>query len=106
MTHSPNNCNKKITLKIYKNYKNPMQSGNKNFWNAEIINENNYIYNEPIMGWLGSQNMQHQIKLNFNSKEDAIAYAKNNEYLFEIEEEDTIYPQKRKSYNDNFKKKN
>lgn len=96
--------NFKKTLKIYKHCKNPMQSGDKNYWIAEILSDNEQYYTEPIMGWLGSRNMNQQVKLHFHNKEEAIEYAQNNNYNFEIEAEEVIFPPKRKSYTDNFKK--
>lgn len=94
----------KKTLKIYKHSKNPMQSGGREYWVAEILNNNDEYYIEPVMGWVGSREMEEQIKLNFTTKEQAIEYAKNNYYNFIIEPEEIVFPPKRKSYSDNFKK--
>lgn len=33
---------------------------------------------DPLMGWTSSDDMQSQVKLQFDSKEDALDYAKNN----------------------------
>lgn len=57
---------------------------------------------DPLMGWTSSTDTRQQIKLEFDTKEDAIAYAKRNGMAFTVEE-----PKERsiikKSYADNFK---
>jgi hypothetical protein len=53
-----------------------MQSGKKNTegWCLEIVPvDSRYI--EPVMGWTGSRDTKTQLKLYFDNKEDAIAYA-------------------------------
>jgi len=57
---------------------------------------------EPLMGWTSSTDMKSQIRLWFDSKEDAVAYATRNGIPFRIEEprEGT---RKAVSYSDNFK---
>jgi hypothetical protein len=53
------------------------------------------------MGWTGSRDTRGQIKMRFDSKEDAIAFAKKNSLSFQVFE-----PKKRrikpKNYADNF----
>lgn len=57
---------------------------------------------DPLMGWTGSDDMRQQIKLTFESKEAAIAYAeaKNIPYDLEIPPAHVFKP---KSYADNFR---
>ena len=57
--------------------------------------------NNPLMGWESSSDTYSELKLEFSSKELAIAYAKKKKINFEL-----IEPKKRKtvkkSYADNF----
>ena len=56
---------------------------------------------DPLMGWTGSRDTRAQIRLYFDSKEEAIAYAERNGILYTL-----IEPQERavrpKAYADNF----
>jgi len=87
--------------KIYNPTKNLMQSGQKknNKWIIEFITEDTSI--SPLMGWESSTDTLSEIKLEFPSKDLAIAYAKKNKIIYEL-----IEPKKRKiikkSYEDNF----
>ena len=57
---------------------------------------------EPLMGWTSSGDTQQQVKLSFDTKEEAIAYAEREGIAYRVEE-----PQESKrrimSYSDNFK---
>ena len=57
---------------------------------------------EPLMGWTSSGDTQQQIKLRFDTKEEAIAYAEREGIAYAVEEP---HPVKRRimSYSDNFK---
>jgi hypothetical protein len=57
---------------------------------------------EPLMGWTSSTDTMSQVRLTFETKEDAITYATRHGIPFTIEEE---RPRKipKKSYSDNFK---
>ena len=87
---------------IYIPTKTAMQSGlsKQNKWIFEYIVSNNNNIN-PLMGWESSVDTLSEVKLEFNTKELAIEYAKKNKINFEI-----IEPKKRKlvkkSYADNF----
>ena len=89
--------------KIYIPVKSPMQSGQakSNKWLLEFNTKDSTI--NPLMGWESSTETLSELKLEFTSKELAIAYAKKNKIVFEL-----IEPQKRKivkkSYADNFTK--
>lgn len=56
----------------------------------------------PLMGWAQSNDTLKQIKLEFDSKEDAIAYAQSKGYDFTVEEPE-LPQRKPKAYSDNFK---
>ena len=89
--------------KIYKPSKTAMQSGTKKYdkWIIEFITENPGI--NPLMGWESSTDTYSELKLEFNSKDLAIEYAKKNKINYEL-----IEPKMRKinkkSYADNFTK--
>ena len=85
----------KKKAKIYKPTKSSMQSGlmKTKEWVLEYIVHNEQI--NPLMGWQSSSNTLSEVKMTFNSKEDAIDYAKKNKinYL-------TAIGKKTKSYKD------
>ena len=80
-----------------------MQSGTKKFdkWILEYFSKKTGI--NPLMGWESSDHTLSEIKLEFNSKELAINYAKKNKLDFEIIEPNTRKLVK-KSYANNFTK--
>jgi hypothetical protein len=88
--------------RIYRPTKTAMQSGvaNTQKWILAIQSENGKFI-EPVMGWCGSTNTIPQLTLEFNTKEEAIAYAEFHHITYE-----TIDPQsstiKAKSYSSNF----
>ena len=78
-------------------------SGNTRNWLLEFDTLNTGI--NPLMGWESSKDTMSEVKLEFNTKEQAINYATKNQIHYEL-----IEPQKRKlikkSYTDNFLKNN
>ena len=56
---------------------------------------------EPLMGWTSSTDMRSQVKLKFDSKEEAVAYAKRNGIAYRVEEPKSA-TRKMISYSDNF----
>jgi hypothetical protein len=57
---------------------------------------------EPLMGWTSSADMNQQIRLRFDTREEAIAYAERNGIAFRVIEPNK--PARRlMSYSDNFK---
>ena len=87
--------------KIYIPSKSAMQSGKgkKDKWLLEF--NNNRTENDHLMNWISSNDTQSQVKIFFNTKDEAIVYAKKNNIKFDI-----IEPKKSKliikSYADNF----
>ena len=57
---------------------------------------------EPLMGWTSSGDMKQQIRLSFETKEDAVAYAERNGIAFRIVEPKTSR-RRPKSYAENFR---
>lgn len=90
------------TVKIYRPTKNAMQSGRANTkrWLLEYEPERAKVI-DPLMGWTGSDDTRGQIKLRFDSKEDAIAYADRKGLAYRVDEpkERVIRP---KSYAANY----
>ena len=57
---------------------------------------------DPLMGWVSSDDMKSQIRLTFDTKEEAVAYADRNGIAYVIEEPKP--PVRRTiSYSDNFR---
>ncbi|MCE2991677.1 MAG: ETC complex I subunit [Candidatus Jidaibacter sp.] len=74
--------------KIYKPCRSAMQSGKgkTKSWLLEYTSVDRYI--EPIMGWTGSADMYAQeIKLYFDCKDEAIAYAEKNNIEYDLIED-------------------
>ena len=91
-----------MTARIYKPARTAMQSGEaKDKWLLEYEPEAARQI-EPLMGWTSSTDMKSQVKLRFDSKEEAIAYAQREGIAYRVEEpkEST---RKMISYSDNFK---
>lgn len=57
---------------------------------------------EPLMGWTSSGDMKSQIRLEFDTREDAVAYAERNGIAYRVIEP-TPRQHIRKAYADNFK---
>lgn len=91
-----------MKAKIYKPTKTAMQSGTAK--TKKWVLEYKPVTRrkpEPIMGWTSSQDTYHQVKLKFDSKDEAITYAKSKKLVYEVIEPNT--PDiKQKSYAANF----
>ncbi len=89
--------------RIYKPAKTAMQSGQAKTqdWLLEY-EPASPRENEPLMGWTGSSDMLSQVKLWFETKEEAIAYAEKNGIPYRVHEPHPRAMSK-KSYADNFK---
>ena len=80
-----------------------MQSGLKKFdkWILEFITNDPTI--NPLMGWESSNDTMSELKMEFQTKDLALEYARKNKIEFEL-----VEPQNRKvvkkSYSDNFTK--
>jgi hypothetical protein len=92
-----------MEARIYQPAKNALQSGlaNTRQWIVEYEPEQ-AKQTDQLMGWVSSSDMRGQVKLKFDSKEDAIAYAERNDIPYNVRD-----PKKRrqrpKSYADNFR---
>jgi hypothetical protein len=92
-----------MTARIFKPAKSAMQSGlaNTKAWMLEFEPENPPTI-EPLMGWTSSGDTRTQVRLFFDTKEEAIVFAERNGLAYRVEEP---LPVTRKpiSYSDNFK---
>ena len=91
-----------MTARIYRPTRSAMQSGDaKDKWLLEYEPEAPRQI-EPLMGWTSSIDMKSQIKLRFDTKEEAIAYAQRSGIAYRVEEPKKA-DRKVVSYSDNFK---
>ena len=92
-----------MTACIYRPARNAMQSGKgkKDVWVLDYEPETPRTP-EPLMGWTASDDMKQQLRLLFESKESAIAYAERNGIAYEVVPDPPDRMQK-KAYADNFK---
>ncbi len=92
-----------MTARIFKPAQNVMQQGRgaTRDWILEFLPDEPRVI-EPLMGWTSSSDTKRQIRLSFATKEEAIAYAKENGIAYRLEEPPAtkIRP---KSYAENFK---
>jgi NADH dehydrogenase ubiquinone Fe-S protein 4 len=91
-----------MTARIYKPAKNAMQSGqaNTHCWVLDFEPEVPRRV-EPLMGWTSSFDTRQQLRLRFNSKDEAIAYCERHGIAYQVSEDK---PAARRviSYSDNF----
>ncbi len=74
-------------VRIYKPAKTAMQSGRQNVkrWVLEFEPEQ-AKETDPLMGWIGSGDTRQQVHLGFDSKEEAVAFAKKNGLSARVQE--------------------
>lgn len=92
-----------MPVRIYRPAKSAMQSGEGR--TREWILEHEPASApkiDPLMGWTSSADTAQQVKLAFETKEEAIAYATRNGLAFTVVEPTPRKPLK-KAYADNFK---
>ena len=90
-------------VRIFKPTKTAMQSGYANTRKWVLEFEPGMAKSiDPLMGWTGSADTRDQVRLRFESKEEAVAFADKNGLSYRLDE-----PKKRrffpKSYADNFR---
>jgi NADH dehydrogenase ubiquinone Fe-S protein 4 len=91
-----------MPARIYQPSKTAMQSGqgNSKDWVLDFEPESPRRV-EPLMGWTSSGDMRQQLRLRFDTKEEAIAYCQREGIAYQVFE---TLPLKRRimSYADNF----
>ncbi len=91
-----------MLARIYRPAKNAMQSGRAKTkdWVLEF-EPASARKSDPLMGWTTSSDMNGQIRLSFETRDEAVAYAQRHEIAFQLFEPKT--PKRIiKAYADNF----
>jgi hypothetical protein len=91
-----------MTARIYKPARTAMQSGTAKTkeWVLDYEPEQPRMV-EPLMGWTSSADMKQELRLHFDTKEEAIAYCERESIPFQVFE--TRPPaRQRVTYSDNF----
>jgi len=92
-----------MEARIYRPAKSAMQSGrgNTKAWVLEFVNPDTNRRTDPLMGWVSIDDTSSQVRLHFDTREQAIAYAEREGLNFVVEES---RERRRmvKSYADNF----
>jgi hypothetical protein len=91
-----------MTARIYKPARTAMQSGQAKAkeWMLDYEPEQRRTV-EPLMGWTSSSDMKQQVQLQFDTKDEAIAYCERHGIPYQVFE---VKPHARPriSYSDNF----
>ncbi|WP_181408237.1 ETC complex I subunit [Pararhizobium mangrovi] len=92
-----------MSAKIYRPAKTAMQSGKArtDHWVLEFDPEIPRKI-DPMMGYTSSKDMRQQVHLNFDSREEAVAYAERNGIAYRIAQPKET-KRKRVAYADNFR---
>jgi hypothetical protein len=92
-----------MIARIYRPAKTAMQSGQART-KAWVLEYEGAAAREvdPLMGWTSSTDMRAQVRLEFDTKEEAVAYAERNGIPFRLSEP-KVRQAIHKSYADNFK---
>jgi hypothetical protein len=91
-----------MTARIYKPAKTAMQSGQAKTKDWVIDFEPEQARQvEPLMGWTSSSDMRQQLRLRFDTKEEAIAYCERHVLAYQVSEDKPV-DRRRISYSDNF----
>lgn len=91
-----------MVAKIYKPAKTAMQSGKAlDKWVLEFEPASRRAI-DPLMGWTSTDETRSQVRLSFDTKEEAISYAKHEGIPFRVVEPHVPRPVK-KSYANNFR---
>jgi len=92
-----------VRARIYQPAKNAMQSG-KARTKAWVLEYEPAVPRrmDPLMGWTGSADMLSQVQLEFDTKQEAIAYSEKHGIPFDLFEPHRPIP-KPKAYADNFR---
>jgi hypothetical protein len=91
-----------MTARIYKPARTAMQSGQAKTreWVLEYEPEEPRVV-ESLMGWTSSGDMKSQLRLQFGTREEAVAYAERHGIPYQVQEGKPA-PRRGLSYADNF----
>jgi hypothetical protein len=92
-----------MRARIYRPAKNAMQSGKARTraWLLEYEQERPRTI-DPLMGWTSSDDMRQQVCLEFDTAQEAVAYAEKHAIPYQVFEPHNPVPRP-KSYSDNFR---
>ncbi|MBN8872648.1 MAG: ETC complex I subunit [Rhodospirillales bacterium] len=92
-----------MRARIYQPPKNAMQSGwaKTTAWVLEFL-PTHARRPDPLMGWIGGADTQTQVRLHFETREEAVAYADRAGLAYEVELP-VVRKVKPKAYADNFR---
>ena len=92
-----------MTARIYRPAPNAMQSGRGKSKKWVLVHEQSSAKQiEPLMGYTATSDTQVQVRLSFDTLEDAEAYARSHGIPYTVQPAHTPTP-KRTSYPDNFR---
>jgi hypothetical protein len=93
-----------MSVRIYKPARNAMQSGKAKYdnWVLEFVASAPRTV-DPLMGWTSSADTRSQVKLTFDTREEAIAYCEREGLAYHVIPENPVAKVIKKSYSDNFK---
>jgi hypothetical protein len=91
-----------MVARIYKPTRNAMQSGiaKTKLWVLDYEPEQARQV-EPLMGYTSSADMKSQLRLDFDTKEEAIAYAERHGIAYQVQEPQEA-TRRKIAYSDNF----
>jgi hypothetical protein len=92
-----------MTARIYRPAKTAMQSGNAKTkeWVLDYEPEQPREV-EPLMGWTSSGDMKQEVHLQFDTKEEAIAYCERQGIAYQAFDSPPATPRRKIAYSDNF----
>jgi hypothetical protein len=92
-----------MTARIYKPARTAMQSGQAKTkeWVLDYEPEQPALI-EPLMGWTSSGDMKQQLRLQFETKEEAVAYCEREGIPYQVFDSMPAATRPRISYADNF----
>ncbi|MFA5123446.1 ETC complex I subunit [Zavarzinia sp.] len=92
-----------MQARIYLPTKNAMQSGKANSRRWVLEFEPEAIRRlDPLMGWTGTTDMNGEVKMTFETKDEAVAYCEKHRIPYEVQDPKPV-TFKLKTYADNFK---
>jgi hypothetical protein len=92
-----------MPARIYKPARNAMQSGKGKSQNWVLeFEQDKPRTTDPLMGWTSSSQTTTQVKLRFETREEAEAYARREGIAYHVQPETPVRMQK-KNYSDNFR---
>ena len=92
-----------MPARIYQPARNAMQSGKgkSRMWLLEY-DADQPRETDPLMGWTSSADTRQQLRMRFETREQAVEYAERNGIAYTVDNPHKPSP-KRKSYSDNFR---